>query len=140
MILFDGTYRLGAYSGKSTRPADRKGPSWRVRIFDLSAEAPGVRRLRSVLVLTTRQPENLFPSKCANLLGTRIFRDFNLEAKNVLWIEQGGDMSQDVRVAVFRPKRHFGPQVFYSVDWRPLQPNERLALQRFVPEVCLPCP
>jgi hypothetical protein len=138
MILFDGTYRLGKYTKKTTRRSKDMGPSWRIRIIDLSTDTPDLRHLRPVIVHVARNPGSVFPSDCANSLGARILRDFDLETKKVLWIEECGDVPHVVRVAIFRPKQFFGDQTFYSIDWRPIQTNERQALQRFIPEAGLP--
>ncbi len=138
MILFDGTYRLGRYSKKSPGRSGAAGPSWRIRVIDLSLDAPEVLHLRPVIVHAARDPGSVFPTDCANALGARILRDFDLTAEKVLWIEQYDDAPHMLRVAIFRPKRSFGPQIFYAVTWRPIQANERRALLRFVPEAALP--
>lgn len=142
MISFDGTYRLFLNDAdpprieKPDKPAKarQQANAWRVRIIDLSISRPQVRHIKPRIVFATPCGEGVFKSNCANSLGRRIFRDFALDAADVLWVEHFPDMTEPVRVAVFSPVSQFGPEVYYAIDWRPIRPNELETLLMFLPE------
>jgi len=138
MLLFDGTYRLGGYARKSQRSAAAAKPSWRIRIIDLAVDAPDIRHLRPFIVHAARNPGSVFPAHCADTLGPRILRDFGLKIRNVLWIESSTEAPHRLRVAVFRIRSVSGNREPYTIRWRPIQENERLALSRSIPETLAP--
>jgi len=92
-----------------------------------------VKHLRPYVVVATQTGEGIFKTTCAESLGNRICRDFDLKIDNVLWIEHYPD-EQALYVAIFKPKSYFGNEIIYTVNWRPVRPNELLAIQPFVPE------
>ena len=134
MILFDGTYRLERREDKSSNGDCKRACSWRLRLFDFSISHPDVKHLRPYAVVATQTGEGIFKTTCAESLGKRICRDFNLEIDGILWIEHYPD-EPALYVAMFKPKSYFGNEVFYSIDWRPIRPNELQLIQPFIPEI-----
>ena len=134
MIFYDGTYRLQPHGGTG-KLSIRKGPyAWRVRIINLSISNPEIAHLRPYIVFATPSGDGIFKTNCAESLGKKICRDFNLDVSGILWVEKLQENIGNLLVAVFTPKEHFGPDVFYTVHWRPIRPNEYETLKAFIPE------
>ncbi len=133
MLLFDGTYRLQRREDARSENANNWACSWRLRLFDFSINHPDVKHLRPYAVVATQTGEGIFKTTCAESLGKRICRDFDLKIDNVLWVEHYPD-EQALYVAMFTPKAYFGNEIIYAIDWRPIRPNELQAIQPFVPE------
>jgi hypothetical protein len=134
LILFDGTYRLERREDKSPNADRNRACSWRLRLFDFSVSHPDVKHLRPYAVVATQTGEGIFKTTCAESLGKRICRDFNLEIDGILWIEHYPD-EPALYVAMFKPKSYFDNEIFYSIDWRPIRPNELQLIQPFIPEI-----
>lgn len=89
--------------------------------------------LRPYTVVATQTGEGIFKTTCAESLGKRICRDFDLKIDSVLWIEHYPD-EKALYVAMFKPESYFGNEIIYTVDWRPIRPNELQAIRAFVTE------
>jgi hypothetical protein len=74
-------------------------------------------------------------TSCAESIGKRISRDFNLVIPRVLWVEHFPNPLNPWCAAVFTPKLGFGPDINYSIQWRPLRPNEVEIIKPFIWEV-----
>lgn len=135
MIIFDGTYRLMANADGSARSRMNSAYAWRVRIINLALGQPGIRHLRPFIVFTSPEGDGIFKTTCAESLGRKIFRDFNLNIAETLWLEFIRGASEKIYAAVFTPRSVYGPEAFYHIDWRPLRPNERDALKPFITEL-----
>jgi hypothetical protein len=135
LIFFDGIYRLQRREDDQSKPDDKRTEAWRVRIINLSISQPDVKHLRPIIIVATRTNEGIFRTTCAESIGKRICRDFNLKINEILWIEHYPDESVPMYVAAFVPKSYIGPEIFYSVDWRPIRSNEIEAIRPFIPEV-----
>ena len=133
MILFDGTYRLQRQEDAPPKPIGKWACSWRLRIIDFSMNQPGVQHLRPYVVVATKTGEGIFKTTCAESLGKRICRDFDLKIEEILWIEHFPD-EPALYVAIFKPKSYFGTEIFYNIDWRPIRSNELEAIKPFIPE------
>ncbi len=92
-----------------------------------------MQHLRPNVVVATQTGEGIFKTTCAESLGKRICRDFDLKIDEILWIEHYPD-EPALYVATFKPKSYFGTEIFYAVDWRPIRPNELEAIKPFIPE------
>jgi hypothetical protein len=103
-------------------------------LFDFSISHPDVKHLRPYAVVATQTGEGIFKTTCAESLGKRICRDFNLEIDGILWIEHYPD-EPALYVAMFKPTSYFDNEIFYSIDWRPIRPNELQLIQPFIPEI-----
>ena len=133
MIIFDGTYRLQRQDDASPMPIGKWVCSWRLRIIDFSINRLDVQHLRPNVVVATQTGQGIFKTTCAESLGKRICRDFNLKIEEILWIEHYPD-EPALYVATFAPKSYFGTEIFYAIDWRPIRPNELEAIKPFIPE------
>ena len=131
MIVYDGTYRLQPDAGRGTKPRTRWKCAWRIRIIDLSAGEPTVRHLKPTIVVANQTGSATSLSSCAEAVGRKISRDFNLDVKKVLWIEHMPSSPGQWHAAVFRQRAGFGPDISYSIQWRPLRPNEDDLIKRF---------
>jgi hypothetical protein len=134
LIIFDGTYRLQRREDKSSGAALDWACSWRLRLFDFSISHPDVKHLRPYAIVATQTGEGFFKTTCAESLGKRICRDFDLEIDEITWIEHYPD-EPALYVAIFKPKSYFGNEIFYAIDWRPIRPNELQVVQPFIPEI-----
>ena len=134
MILFDGTYRLQRQEDASKKIIGKCACSWWVRIIDFSIDRPEVRYLKPYVIIATQTGEGIFIATCAESLGKRIYRDFNLKVYETLWIENYPH-EQALYVAAFKPKSYFGTDILYHIDWRPILANEFEAIKPFIPVV-----
>ena len=132
MISYDGTYRLRARNTAKAPSGD--ACAWRLRIIDLSVSRPEVRHLRPLFVVATPTGNGIFKSSCAETLGKRICRDFDLVVEEAIWVEYFPRLPEKMYVAAFKPKYHWGPQTFYSIHWRPIRWNELETIRPFIPE------
>ena len=76
----------------------------------------------------------IFKTTCAESLGKRICRDFDLKINDILWVEHFPEESA-LYIAKFKPKYYMGHEVFYTVEWRSILPNELESIRPFIPEV-----
>ena len=136
MIFFDGTYRLQAENRHSLKPRQESAYAWRVRIINLSLGQPDIRHLRPFIVFISPDGNGLFKTSCAESLGKRIFRDFSLTTAQTLWLELFPDTLEKIYAAVFTPRFSYGPEIYYDIGWRSLQPNELAAIKPFIAEIC----
>ncbi len=133
MILFDGTYRLQRQGDAAFQPIGKWAYSWRLRIIDFSLSEPDVKYLRPYVIVATQTGEGIFKTTCAESMGKRICRDFDLKIDEILWAEHYPD-EPALYIASFTPKSYFGTEIFYNVDWRPVRQNELEAIKYFIPE------
>ena len=134
MIFFDGIYRLPEDRGKRARQQKKYASEWRVRIIDLAMSRPHVRHLRPYVVVASQDRESIFKSKCAESIGKRICRDFDLDVSQVLWIEHITTEPEQMKVAEFIQKIGFGYERYYTIRWREIRENELRTIQPFIPE------
>lgn len=130
MIYFDGIYRLQRNHRRS-RSGQQWAYAWRVRIIDLTLGQPQVTHLKPYIVFVSPSDEGAFTATCADHMGKRICRDFNLDVARTLWVE----CFEKILVATFIPRSQFGPDISYTVNWRSLRANERETVKRFIPEI-----
>ena len=134
MIIFDGTYRLQRQEDKSSNADSNWACSWRLRLFDFTISHPDVKHLKPYAIMATQTGGGIFKTTCAESLGKRICRDFNLEIEEILWIEHYPE-EPALYVAMFKPKSYMGNEIFYAIDWRSIRPNELQVIQPFIPEI-----
>ena len=135
MIFFDGTYRLPGDRGKYGREFKQWASAWRVRIINLSLSHPNVHHLRPYIVVATQEKEGVFKGRCADSIGKRICRDFNLDVGQVLWIEAVPAIPAKMWVAEFFPKYALGRETYYTIRWRAIRANELDTIRPFVNEL-----
>ena len=123
MILFDGTYRWPA-RGEATKKRKHWAFSCRLRIIDLAADHPDISYLKPIAVIATETNQGVFRKTCAETMGKRIFRDFDLDVEKTLWIESSPDDPAKMIVGIFSAKTYAGHETYYSIGWRSILPNE----------------
>ena len=116
-------------------PRQQWAYAWRVRIINLSISLPEVRHLWPFVVFVSPAGDGIFKTNCAESLGKNICRDFDLDIRQVLWMEHFPDAPEEIYTAVFRPQSYYGPEMFYDVGWRPIRPNELAVIKPFIPEI-----
>jgi hypothetical protein len=139
MIFFDGNYRFKPFEEAESKPIKDWEYSWRVRIinFGLGQYEQGVQFLRPIIIIAVQNGGRLLKTNCAESLGRRICRDFELNVEEILWIEYFPSDSEPLKVASFQPRTLMGPNTFYTVSWRVARPNELMAIEAFIPDI--PC-
>lgn len=135
MVFFDGTYRLKPLDDYSRKPISQWTHAWRVRIINFSLSQPEVKFLRPIIVYVVQTGDNSLRTTCAESLGKRICRDFDLHISDILWVEQLPREMNDFFVASFMQRPYMGPEPYDSVAWRPIRHNELTALKAFIPEL-----
>jgi len=134
LIYYDGTYRLQRRDDETSKPIGKGACAWRLRIIDLALNQPDVKHLKPIVVVASQSDEGIFKTTCAESLGRRIFRDFDLDINEVLWIEHFPTKPGQMYVANFTPKHYLGPEIFYNIDWRPIRTNELESIKLYIPE------
>ena len=134
MIYYDGIYRLKPLDTDKI-PIRQWTAAWRVRIIDLSFNRPEVQYLRPRVVVAVQTGAGSMKTSCAESLGRRICRDFDLNTEQILWVEQFKENPERYYVATFIQRPYMGPENWDSVTWRPVRPNEISAIKPFIPEI-----
>ncbi len=125
MIVFDGDYMLERKEDPGARPAH--ACTWRVKIIDFSSGGSLHSHIRPFAVLAFRKEGGIFKTSCAESMGQRICRDFDLKVDDLLWVEAFPDLPGALYAAVFLPRYH-EVDIHYTVTWRPILKNERDAV------------
>jgi hypothetical protein len=125
MIVYDGEYMLERKEDPGKSPTH--ACAWRVKIINLSSGKAVFPHIRPYAVLAFRKEGGIFKTSCAESLGKRICRDFDLKVADLLWIEAFPDRPKALYVAVFTPRYH-DFDMHYHVNWRPILENERAAV------------
>ncbi|BBO92536.1 hypothetical protein [Desulfosarcina ovata] len=125
MLRFDGTYTLARKEDPGSSHA--YACSWNVKVIDFSSSDPSHPHIRPCAVLAVRQAGGIFKSSCAESLGKRIVKDFDLKVDDLLWVESFPDVPQQLFVAVFTP-RYGDAGIHYTITWRPILENEQNAV------------
>jgi hypothetical protein len=134
MIIFDGTYRSRAENSQRRAPISQWDRAWHIRIIDLAISYPQVKHLKPIIVIAIPAGSGNHLTSCAESIGRKIRRDFDLQISKVLWIETLQTAPEHFSVANFIPKSTFGHETFYDIEWRPIRLNEAEAIQPFIPE------
>ena len=135
MIIYDGTYRFRKPNKQGDTSISQWRWAWRIRIIDLNLSRPEVRHLKPIVIVASQTDISSCLTSCAESIGKRISRDFNLDVSHVLWVEYFPNKLTNWYVAVFTPKSRFGPDIFYSIHWRPIRPNEIDVIKKYIPEI-----
>ena len=135
MIVYDGIYRLPKGTNRGLKPRTQWECAWQVRIINLSLNPSTVEYLKSVIVVANQTGSDPSLTSCAESIGKRISRDFNLDIPRVLWVEHFPNHRHQWLAAGFSLKSSFGPDIDYRIQWRPLRPNERDLIKPFIPEI-----
>jgi hypothetical protein len=124
VIVYDGKYTWQGDTSKKKRPISWWRSAYRLRIVDVSRDAPGVVFLKPFLVFFADTGEGASVTNCLPDLAKQICEDFHLELTRVVWIEDRPDSNERFRVAMFHPVARLGQDLFYQVDWRSATPRE----------------
>jgi len=135
MIVYDGIYRLPTGTNQGFKPRPQWKYGWQVRIINLDLSQSTVSHLKSMIVVVNQTGGKSSLTSCAESIGQSISRDFNLAIARVLWVEHFSNKLNPWRAAVFKAKPGFGPDISYSIQWRPLRPNEVEIIKPFIPEL-----
>lgn len=104
-----------------------------LKVIDLSLSHPDVTHLKRYVVVATETTPGPMKTSVADSMGLRIFRDFNLNRHNVLWIEGRSNHIEPLEIAIFTPDLDSGMETRYQIAWRPILPNELSLIRAFLP-------
>ena len=135
MIFFDGNYRLKPFEETEPTPIKQWSYSWRVRIINFELGQPDIQFLRPIVIFATQNGDRQWKTSCAESLGKRICRDFQLNVEQILWIEYFPADSEPLKAASFIPRSSMGSEKFYAVSWRSVRPNERAVIADYIPDI-----
>ena len=116
MIIYDGTYRWHERGKARSKSFKHCTLSCRLRIIDLSMSQPEVKHLKPFIVVAAETSESPFKTSCAESLGKRICKDFNLDINHTIWIEYSTEAPRKMHTAIFIPKYYSGFDTFYSIN------------------------
>ena len=109
--------------------------AWRIRVINLMMAQAKVRYLKPMIVVANQSGLATSLISCAESIGKKISRDFNLNVSEVLWIEHFPNNPKNWLVATFALKSGFGPGSNYYIRWRPIRPNEFEVIKPFIPDI-----
>jgi len=135
MIVYDGIYRLPAGANKGFKPRAQWEYAWQVRIINLDLSQSNVKYIKPIIVAINQTGSKPCLTSCAEIMGKKISRDFNLDISRVLWVEHFPDHLKQWYAAAFKPKSSFGPDIHYHIHWRPIRPRETEIIKPFIPEI-----
>ena len=135
MIVYDGIYRLPTGMDQGFKPRAQWEYALQVRIVNLGLVPSAVEHLKSMIVVANQSGSKPCLTSCAESIGKKISRDFNLDVSRVLWVEHFPNNLKQWYVAAFKPKSSFGPDINYHIQWRPIRPNEIDIIKPFIPEI-----
>ena len=124
MIVYDGKYTWAGNTSQKKRPISWWQSAYRLRIVDLSRDAPGVVFLKPFMVFFSDTGEGASVTNCLPDLAKQICEDFHLDLNRVLWVEDRPVSEGRFRVATFQPVARLGADRFYQVVWRVATPGE----------------
>ena len=114
MIVYDGIYRLPADSVQGFKPRKKWEYAWQVRIVNLGLGPSTIEYLKPMIVTVKQIGSKTCLTSCAESIGKRISRDFDLDITRVLWVEQLHNNLTQWQMASFKPKSSFGPDTDYN--------------------------
>jgi hypothetical protein len=135
MVVYDGIYRLPADAVQGFKPRSQWEYAWQVRIINLELSRSTIEFLKPMIVAVNQVGGRSCLNSCAESIGKRISRDFNLKISRVLWVEQFHNELKQWHVAAFKPKSSFGPDTSYFIQWRPVRPEEIELIKPYIPEI-----
>jgi hypothetical protein len=135
MIVFDGNYRLPTGMDRGFKPRAQWEYAWQVRIINLGLEPSTVEHLKSMIVVVNQTGSKPCLTSCAESIGKKISRDFDLVISRVLWVEHFPNNQKQWFVAAFKPKSSFGSDFTYHIQWRPIRPKETDFIKPFISEI-----
>ena len=135
MIYFDGIYRLERQARRRSLQNSKTACAWRIRLIDFRLGQSSLKYLRPLALVASQTGEGIFRTNCAESMGQRICRDFDLDIRKLLWVENFSDDPQRLFVAQFRPRSFLAPGFFYAVSWRSIRSNELATIRDFIPEL-----
>lgn len=121
-------------SAQRSAPISRWSCAWRVRIIDRDLAQPEIKHLKPYIVLANQVGGQMSFSSCAESVGKRICRDFNLTVEKIFWVEHFPNRSHQWYAATFTIQSYFGPDKNYKISWRTVRPNEIESLKVYFPE------
>ena len=131
MIIYDGIFKWeGPDQGCSGCEACHNSDavwliSCRLKIIDLQKASLGTLPLKRHMVVAQDVSNGPTRRICAESLGRRIFKEFNLDIRRTLWVEHDPRLRQGHHVALFTPAYHDGDELIYTITWRPLLDGEK---------------
>ena len=84
MIVYDGIYRLPTGMDQDFKPRAQWEYAWQVRIINLGLEPSPVEQLKPMIVVANQTGSKTCLTSCAESIGKKISRDFNLIIPRVL--------------------------------------------------------
>jgi hypothetical protein len=135
MIVYDGIYRMQPDSNQGRKPRTHWACAWRIRIINLTMALPNVKHLKPIILIANQSGPATSLSSCAESIGKKISRDFNLNVSQVLWVEHFPNKPEGWLVATFKPKSSYGPDKNYTIGWRLIRPNEMDVIKSFIRDI-----
>jgi hypothetical protein len=135
MIVYDGIYRLPTGTNQGFEPRSHWEYGWQVRIINLDLSHSTVEHLKSTIVVVNQTGRKPCLTSCAESIGKKISRDFDLVISRVLWVEHFPNNLNQWHAAAFKPRSSFGPNIDYQIRWRPLRPKEIDIIKPFISEI-----
>ena len=91
--------------------------------------------LKPMIVVVNQTGNKPCLTSCAESIGKKISRDFDLVISRVLWVEHFPNNLNQWFAAVFKPTSSFGPDTDYLIQWRPIRPMEIDVIKQFISEI-----
>ncbi len=134
MIIFDGKYSWDGTKRGSSKPVSWWPGAYWLKIIDLSQNRGNLLMLKPILVFAAETENGHCVRNRYQDLVKNVCRDFNLKLEKILWITYNVNSPQEIETALFELVTYLGSEVFFSVRWRPVLPNEQMVIMPYFPE------
>ena len=134
MIIFDGEYKWDGKKVKVERPISWWASSYWLKLIDISDPVSNVHVIRPYICILSNIGKEASIKNCIQNLAKSVCVDFDLNIKKVTWVEYFSGFPENMEVAMFSHMTTIGPDALYSVNWRPIMPNELEYIRPFSPE------
>lgn len=135
MILHDFIYTWDGKRTSKEKPIAWWPGTYRIKIIKLETEDPEI----DFLIPFAAILKNIGPPATMNIslknyihnFAKKLSKNHDLNIDRTLWIE----LNDTIQVAMLTPDRKLGNEIFYSISWRPIRPNELKMIRPYITDM-----
>ncbi len=133
MIVFDGKYSWNGTKRGSSKPVSWWPGAYWLKIINLSQSYGNIHMLKPIIIFAAETDNGHCVRHRYQDLVKNVCRDFKLQLEKLLWIAYNVNSPNQIETAAFELITRLGSEVFFSVRWRPILPNEQIAIKPYFP-------
>ncbi len=135
MLLHDFIYEWDGKTTTGEKPISWWPGSYRVKIVKLATDEKNISYLVHTAVILknarTNPTMNTSLKSYIHNFARKISKEYNLNIDKTLWIE----LDDKIQVAQLNPDQKLGPEILYSISWRPIRPNELAMIKSYITDM-----